>query len=190
MDIEGAANLLPDSQQAAVHPSVPLFVCRHLAGLGHREVPQPRARSLRNGAVERASRKQGDSSFARSLRHQRRRRRGSLLRGSRGGRGLGASQSPPRDLGAGADVATQASRKKRGCDAISLDSFGRATRAAALLAPRALRSKPWGPVVAAASSRALQNASEPPKAHERGACELQNQRATSFVSASPRGRTT
>jgi len=37
MDIEGAADLLPDLQQAAVHPWVPLFVCRHVPGLGHRE---------------------------------------------------------------------------------------------------------------------------------------------------------
>ena len=37
MDIEGAADLLPDSQQASVRRSVLLFVCRHVAGLGHRE---------------------------------------------------------------------------------------------------------------------------------------------------------
>jgi hypothetical protein len=127
MAIAGAADLLPDSQQAAVRPSVPLFVCRDVAGLGHQE-----RHSRVHGACEAAQSKElADSKATAPLHGACGASAGEGVAPCFGGLGAGeawrASRSPPRDLGAGADVAAQASQEKRGfdaiCDAILLDRF-------------------------------------------------------------------
>jgi hypothetical protein len=142
----GAANLLPDSQQAAVHLSVPLFVCRHVASLGHRE-----RHSRVHGACETARSKElAESKATAPLRGAYGTSAGEGVAPCFGGLGAGEAWGPRGlrpETWAPAPTLRPKHRKKsavamRFAMRFCWTDFARAPRAAALLAARALRSKP------------------------------------------------